>query len=768
MPESNTIGAALITRDALTSLKPLLAQLAELDQVVVVDTGSRDGTREYVRKLGPPFELHVFKWRPRPARYARDDWGFAAARNESFSHLKTAYALWLDSDDTVVSVIDGRHTPLSAAELSAGIRTLPSQAGDSDLWLADYVYTQDDFGNSTAVLTKERLLRMGAGWKWHYPVHEVLLSPRTKDLRASMISDLAVVHNQVDPAASIERNGPMLRAWLRQLDRDGNAPEAEVSRARFLVGRSLRAQKQFLKAARWMLTEFLAKHPGISPEDKWEGWMDVAMDLVQADDLGGARHALLEAIGLCPRFAEAYVMLAELKLRGGERPGDILKLIEVAQSCAGESYGPHEHNPMAVAFIAGLIGAQCQIRLGRFHEALLLAERAMSLRPSDPDARRAWETAAAGSSRQIATQTVIVPEPGDVQVRTPAPMRTPVFVVSTGRCGSTLVSNMLKLHPSILSLSELLIMLTPGAFPGARAPIYGTQFWALLSTPRKRMTFMYKHGIVFDEILYRPRPEQRFTVETGVPPLMLTTLPHLTDEPEVLYDEIEHWVLAQGAYPVGQHFIRLFDWLTERMGKKTWVERSGSSLAHLPDLIDNFPNARFIHLYRDGRECALSMHGHSAYRLSVIGGQLEAHIGVDPFNSDQAPAGEPPENLKNLMPDAFDRDAFWGYPVPLDTFGTSWSNMERHGISLLSQLPGERLYQLRYENLVAAPQSELGNILRFLGVADDDPEFLDRAAELVVRKPPAWRALPQAERDALDASCRAAMAMLYGPEVQGP
>src|SRR5262249_28321545 len=151
-------------------------------------------------------------------------------------------------------------------------------------------------------------------------------------------------------------------------------------------------------------------------------------------------------------------------------------------------------------------------------------------------------------------------------------------------------------------------------------------------TPRKRMKLMYKHGIVFDEVLYRPGPGKRFTVDTGVPPLLLTALPHLTDAPEALYDEVREFVLKQGWFSVAEHYLHLFDWLRQKFGRKVWVERSGSILAHFEELSANFPNARYVHLFRDGRDCAVSMVRHSAFRLSAVTGELTKALGFDPYN----------------------------------------------------------------------------------------------------------------------------------------
>jgi tetratricopeptide (TPR) repeat protein len=60
-----------------------------VDEIVVVDTGSTDGTKEIAKELGA--RVFDFSW--------CDDFG--AARNESLRHAGGDYILWLDADDRV-------------------------------------------------------------------------------------------------------------------------------------------------------------------------------------------------------------------------------------------------------------------------------------------------------------------------------------------------------------------------------------------------------------------------------------------------------------------------------------------------------------------------------------------------------------------------------------------------------------------------------------------------------------------------------------------
>jgi hypothetical protein len=47
-------------------------------------------------------------------------------------------------------------------------------------------------------------------------------------------------------------------------------------------------------------------------------------------------------------------------------------------------------------------------------------------------------------------------------------------------------------------------------------------------------------------------------------------------------------------------------------------------------LSDAFGDARFVHLYRDGRECAYSFSRHPLYRLGAVEAMLYSRLGISP------------------------------------------------------------------------------------------------------------------------------------------
>lgn len=81
----------------------------------------------------------------------------------------------------------------------------------------------------------------------------------------------------------------------------------------------------------------------------------------------------------------------------------------------------------------------------------------------------------------------------------------------------------------------------------------------------------------------------------------------------------------------------LFARLARGTGKRRWVEKSPQNLGRVNEIAAAFPDARFVHIIRDGRDCAQSLHRRWKYepvvsiyrwrRLVELGRRAGAEIG---------------------------------------------------------------------------------------------------------------------------------------------
>ena len=316
------------------------------------------------------------------------------------------------------------------------------------------------------------------------------------------------------------------------------------------------------------------------------------------------------------------------------------------------------------------------------------------------------------------------------------------FVVGTGRCGSTLVSRMLGTHASVLNLSEVYTGLDWGRrFLDGEFP--GTEVVDLVTTPNHVIDSVMGRGYEVDEVTYPfDRPGARYRRGADMPWIAVSTLGHLADDVDGLLDEVVAFLGARPPTTMAEHYRALFAWLTERAGKTEWVERSGSSVDYVADLLRLFPEARIVHLVRDGREVALSMRNHAAYRMAV---QLIYGImpeGVDPADEEAVVDG-------------------WltGNP-PIELYGRYWSEQLATGMPTLEGLGPDRLRTIRFEDVMADPEAAMTELAAFFAFPSDDG-FAARAATLVRGLPPA-RFPEQSGEDqaALAAACAPGDALL--------
>ena len=147
-----TVSLCMIVKNEEDVLERCLASAAPLaDEIIIVDTGSTDATKEIAAKYTA--KVFDYPW--------QND--FAAARNYSFAQASMEYCLWLDADDMI---------PEKEAEKFLQLKqTLPDH---TNTVMMKYHYASDAYGNPTQTFFRERLIRNIPELRWQGFIHEYI------------------------------------------------------------------------------------------------------------------------------------------------------------------------------------------------------------------------------------------------------------------------------------------------------------------------------------------------------------------------------------------------------------------------------------------------------------------------------------------------------------------------------------------------------------------------------------------------------------------
>ena len=335
----------------------------------------------------------------------------------------------------------------------------------------------------------------------------------------------------------------------------------------------------------------------------------------------------------------------------------------------------------------------------------------------------------------------------------------PVLVLSTGRCGSTMISDVLNLHPDVLSLSEVFSLLGPLALLKKR--LGGKAMWGMCSRQNPAQRVLLSADAIPSEILYPfDDPQARYATH-DVPPILCAMLPHLTPDYERLYDEMEPIVRGFPRADLADQYRHLFGWLRERFDRRVWVERSGGSLMSLPRLRRLFPEARVVHVYRDGRDTALSMSRHPAFQIMLATLDKLQRLGIRPLEN-TAEAGAVGSLLAQLFLRLVNPARMIRKEFDLAAYGGLWSQMILRGQKLLAALPPERVLPLRYEDVMQRPQEKLRELITFIDPSLPNDAWLQAAARIPQPNPSRYLSLdPQTQRRLTEACAPGLEALGY-------
>jgi glycosyltransferase involved in cell wall biosynthesis len=147
-----TVSLCMIVRNESGQLAECLGPVASLfDEIVIVDTGSHDATKQIAARFTP--HVFDFPW--------CDD--FSAARNESLRRSHGEWVFWLDADD--------RLTPENVDRLR---RLLSNLAHQPRAYMMDTACVSQFACEGSHLITHPRLFRRHPELRWQGRVHEQL------------------------------------------------------------------------------------------------------------------------------------------------------------------------------------------------------------------------------------------------------------------------------------------------------------------------------------------------------------------------------------------------------------------------------------------------------------------------------------------------------------------------------------------------------------------------------------------------------------------
>ena len=333
------LSACLIVKNEAQFLDPCLRSLEGLvDEIVVVDTGSTDRTREIAAARGA--RLHEFRW--------RDD--FAAARNHALDLARGEWILYIDADERV--------RPASAS----GLRTQLA-----DPWhVAHYVLLHPRPGFTP--YWEMRLFRNDPRIRFRGIIHENIW-PGIDAYRAARggrigRSELVLDHEgyERDQEVKHRRNLPLLRKALKE-DPGKVFSWCHLATIYASLGKDRRAEKAW-KAG----LAVVRKRPrSRSGEDTLPYLGLIQWRLARGRDTG---RLLAEALERFPRNHQLHWLRGVTLMRAG-RPGEALPFFErlVASGRTGEIDRSLAYDARLFDVFAYDSLATCHFKLGHYAES---------------------------------------------------------------------------------------------------------------------------------------------------------------------------------------------------------------------------------------------------------------------------------------------------------------------------------------------------------------------------------------------------------------
>jgi len=263
--EKYTLSVCMIVKDEEKNVTDCLESIKDIaDEIIIVDTGSKDKTKEVVSKYTD--KIFDFQW--------IDD--FSAARNYSLSKAISDWVLWVDADDVV-------ETPE---------KILPLLNEPFSLCNFNIVYGND-------VFRQPRLFRNFMNIQFAGRVHEY---PSFTGMDCKEKSDVIVRH-KTEKHSTEDRSQRNLRILNKALEDDSNN-----TRTMFYLANTLKELGQYDNAID-MYRKYLGK--SVFKDERWMAQKYIGNILMWNKKYEEAIKEFKNAIEIDDRWAESYYYMGE-------------------------------------------------------------------------------------------------------------------------------------------------------------------------------------------------------------------------------------------------------------------------------------------------------------------------------------------------------------------------------------------------------------------------------------------------------------------------
>lgn len=340
-----TISLCMIVKNEENTLANCLDSVRDIvDEIIIVDTGSSDNTKDIALKYTD--KVYDFQW--------IDD--FATARNYSFSFATMDFILWLDADDVILDE-DRENFKLLKSDLTLNF----------DVVILKYVLKRDEAGKEVHLCYRERLLRRGKGYKWNDKIHEYISFFGDVILH----TEIAVTHTKKD--CNAKRNLEILKKIIYETN------EAEA-RHYFYYARESNELGDTEEALKYYLKFLEMKNDAFS--HFIESCIQLAGIYMQRNQKKEALRILLRSFEYGPMRAEVLCLIGHYYIEEKDYKTAIAWL-ELVLSLTKPAITWQLMLPEYWGFLPCIELCHCYYMLGDFSKSIEYHKRAKELKPYD-------------------------------------------------------------------------------------------------------------------------------------------------------------------------------------------------------------------------------------------------------------------------------------------------------------------------------------------------------------------------------------------------